>query len=110
MCPSEAIGSCSRSRVRSCSRASGDIPAITLPCGPTGTVFESQKSSKVANLTGMRMTRVSIASSPAISQKLSMASNRDASGLGRNGTVESNYSIAVYTGVVGAPPFRMSHM
>ena len=29
MCPSEATGSCSRSRVRSCSRASGDIPAIS---------------------------------------------------------------------------------
>ena len=36
------------------------------------------------------MTRVSIASSPAISQKLRMASSRDASGLGRAGTVEPN--------------------
>jgi hypothetical protein len=86
------------------------MPAITLPCGSTGTVFESQKSSKLAYLTGMRMTCVSIASSPAISQKPCIASSRDAAGLGRTGSVEPNDSIAVYIGVVGDPPFRISHM
>ena len=41
------------------------------------------------------MTRVSIASSPAISQKPRMAPNRDAAGLGRTGRVKSNDFIAV---------------
>src|SRR5690242_8453347 len=40
ICPSEAAGY-SRTRMRSCSRVSGDMPAIALPCGPISTVFAS---------------------------------------------------------------------
>ena len=72
MRPSELVGNRSRTHVRSCSRAIFDMPSINLPCGPIGTVFESQKSSKLEYEIGILITHVSIEESPAVSHAFCM--------------------------------------
>jgi len=52
---------------------------------PTGTVLESQKSSKLGKLTRMRITSVSIAVSPASFQIACMAPRAEACTFGRSG-------------------------
>jgi hypothetical protein len=59
MLPSKSGISCSRNRARSRSRSLGTMALIALPAGPTGSVVESQRSSKLAYRTGVRITRVS---------------------------------------------------
>ena len=82
MRPSELAGNRSRTRLRSCSRAFFDMPSINLPCGPIGTVFESQKSSKLEYEIGIRITRVSIEESPAVSHAFCIASRFEEPPLG----------------------------
>ena len=82
MRPSELAGNRSRTRLRSCSRAFFDMPSINLPCGPIGTVFESQKSSKLEYEIGIRIARVSIEKSPAVSHAFCIASRVEEPALG----------------------------